>query len=60
MLDEINIQSNRVDGIEQFVQSLTIFYNCQLGEDENGNQVTPAYIRQQERFPEITARTRRI
>ena len=47
LLDEINnIQSNRVDGIEQFVQSLMIFYNCQLGEDENGNQVTPAYIRQ--------------
>ena len=35
LLDEINnIQSNRVDGIEQFVQSLMIFYNCQLGEDE--------------------------
>nr|DAR40305.1 MAG TPA: Portal [Caudoviricetes sp.] len=47
LLDQINnIQSNRVDGIEQFIQSLMIFYNCQLGEDEEGNQITPAYIRQ--------------
>lgn len=47
MLDAINnIQSNRLDGIEQFIQSLMIFYNCQLGEDENGNQITPSYIRQ--------------
>lgn len=47
LLDQINnVQSNRVDGIEQFIQSLMIFYNCQLGEDEQGNQITPAYIRE--------------
>ena len=47
ILDSINAtESNRLDGIEQFIQSLMIFYNCQLGEDENGNQITPQYIRQ--------------
>lgn len=47
LLDAINnVESNRMDGIEQFIQSLMIFYNCQLGEDENGNQITPQYIRQ--------------
>lgn len=47
MLDAINqVQSNRLDGIEQFIQSLMIFYNCQLGNDENGDQITPSYIRQ--------------
>lgn len=47
LLDAIDrIQSNRMDGIEQFIQSLLIFYNCQLGDDENGNTITPQYIRQ--------------
>ena len=47
LLDGINsVESNRMDGIEQFIQSLMIFYNCQLGEDEDGNQITPQYIRQ--------------
>lgn len=47
MLDAINtVQSNRLDGIEQFIQSLMVFYNCQLGGDPNGNQVTPQYIRE--------------
>ena len=47
MLDAINaIQSNRVDGIEQFIQSLMVFYNCQLGDDENGDPITPSYIRE--------------
>lgn len=47
LLNTINdIQSNRLDGIEQFIQSLMIFYNCQLGEDEEGNKVTPSYIRE--------------
>ena len=47
LLDAINaVQSNRLDGIEQFIQSLMIFYNCQLGEDENGEPITPNYIRQ--------------
>lgn len=47
LLDAINTtESNRMDGIEQFIQSLMIFYNCQLGEDADGNQITPQYIRQ--------------
>lgn len=47
LLDGINnIESNRMDGIEQFIQSLMIFYNCQLGDDDEGNPITPAYIRQ--------------
>ena len=47
MLDAINeTQSNRMDGIAQFIQSLMIFYNCQLGDDESGNQITPALIRE--------------
>lgn len=47
MLDSINLtQSNRMDGIEQFIQSLMVFYNCTLGEDEKGNQITPQYIRE--------------
>lgn len=47
LLDAINsVESNRMDGIEQFIQSLMIFYNCQLGEDESGNQITPRYIRE--------------
>ena len=36
-----NIGSNRVDGIEQFVQALLVFINCQLPEDEEGNKVIP-------------------
>lgn len=47
MLDAINdVQSNRLDGIEQFIQSLMVFYNCKLGEDEQGNKITPSYIRE--------------
>lgn len=47
LLNAINMtESNRMDGIEQFIQSLMIFYNCKLGEDENGNQITPRYIRE--------------
>lgn len=47
LLDAINtVESNRMDGIEQFIQSLMIFYNCQLGEDEKGNQITPKHIRE--------------
>mgnify|MGYP004560000489 FL=1 len=47
LLDAINtVESNRMDGIEQFIQSLMIFYNCQLGEDENGQQITPKHIRE--------------
>lgn len=47
LLNAMNrVQSNRMDGIEQFIQSLMIFYNCQLGDDESGNPITPRYIRE--------------
>ena len=39
------IQSDRMDGIDQFIQSLLVFYNCELGEDENGDPITPSYVR---------------
>lgn len=46
LLDTINdLESNRLDGVEQFIQSLMIFYNCQLGDDDKGNPITPAHIR---------------
>ena len=47
LLDEVNMeQSRRSDSVESFVNSLLVFYNCQLGEDDDGNPVTPALIRQ--------------
>lgn len=47
MLDAINnVQSNRIDAIQQFVNSLLVFYNCTLGTDEKGNPITPEYIRE--------------
>ena len=47
LLDAINsIQSGRLDSIDQFVQSLLIFYNCELGEDEEGNAITTQYVRE--------------
>ena len=47
LLDAINnVQSNRLDGIEQFIQSLMVFYNCTLGEDDDGKQITPAMVRE--------------
>lgn len=34
ILDAINtVQSNRLDGIEQFIQSLLVFYNCDIDDD---------------------------
>lgn len=46
LLNSINYcQSNRMDSIEQFVNSLLVFYNCELGEDDDGNPISPAYIR---------------
>jgi len=34
ILDAINtVQSNRLDGVEQFIQSLIIFYNCDIDDD---------------------------
>lgn len=46
LLDAINeLQSDRLDGVDQFIQSLLVFYNCELGEDEEGNPITPQLIR---------------
>lgn len=40
LLDAINnIQSNREDGIEQFIQSLMILYNCELDEGTTANDI---------------------
>jgi SPP1 family phage portal protein len=34
ILDAINmVQSNRIDGIEQFIQSLLVLYNCDIDDD---------------------------
>lgn len=41
-----DIQSGRLDSIDQFVQSLLIFYNCELGTDEDGNAITTQYVRE--------------
>ena len=46
LMDAISqIESDRLDGIDQFIQSLLVFYNCELGEDEEGNPITPSYVR---------------
>lgn len=46
LIDAISqIQSDRLDGIDQFIQSLLVFYNCELGEDDNGDPITPSYVR---------------
>lgn len=46
LLDAISfLQSSRLDAVDQFVQSLLVFYNCELGEDEEGNPITPQLIR---------------
>lgn len=35
MLDAINtVQSNRIDGVEQFIQSLVLLYNCDIDDDD--------------------------
>lgn len=43
LLDAINnIQSNRMDGIEQFIQSLAIFVNCDLPDGTTANDIRKA------------------
>lgn len=40
LLDAINnVDSNRIDGIEQFIQSLIILYNCSLPDGENATSL---------------------
>lgn len=46
LIDTISkTQSDRIDGLDQFIQSLLVFYNCELGEDDDGNPITPQLIR---------------
>ena len=48
LLDAISaLQSDRLDGVDQFIQSLLVFYNCELGQDEDGTQISPAMLREQ-------------
>ena len=43
LLDSINtVQSNRIDGVEQFIQSLAIAVNCQFDEDTTANDIRKA------------------
>ena len=43
LLDAINdVQSNRLDGIEQFIQSLAIFVNCDLPDGTTANDIRKA------------------
>ena len=40
LMDEINnVQSNRADGIEQFIQSLMVLYNCEIDEGTTANDI---------------------
>ena len=46
LIDAVNLlQSDRLDATEQAIQSLLVFYNCELGEDEKGDPITPAMVR---------------
>lgn len=43
LLDELNnLESNRIDSVEQFVQSLLVATNCDFGEDVTANQIREA------------------
>lgn len=43
LLDAINtVQSNRIDGIEQFIQSLAVAVNCQFEEGTTANDIRQA------------------
>ena len=47
LLDALDrVQSNRLDGLEQTIQSLLVFYNCELPEDDEGNSITTRQIRE--------------
>lgn len=46
LLDAVSfLQSDRLDAVDQAVQSLLVFYNCEL-DDDNGNTVTPRMVRE--------------
>lgn len=43
LLDAINtVQSNRIDGVEQFIQSLAVAVNCQFDSDITANDIREA------------------
>ena len=43
LLDAINtVQSNRIDGVEQFIQSLAVAVNCQFDEGTTANDIRKA------------------
>lgn len=43
LLDEINnVQSNRVDGVEQFIQSIAVAVNCQFEDGTTADQIKQA------------------
>ena len=43
LLDAINsVQSNRLDGVEQFIQSLAVATNCEFPEDTTANDIRKA------------------
>lgn len=43
LLDAINtVQSNRLDGVEQFIQSLAVAVNCQFDENTTANDIRQA------------------
>ena len=47
LIDALNeCASGRLDAIDQFVQSLLVFYNCELDTDDKGNPITPKQIRE--------------
>ncbi len=47
LLDAINkAQSDRMDAIDQTIQSLLVFYNCTLGQDADGNDITVSLVRE--------------
>lgn len=47
LLDALNdLESGRMDSVDQFVQSLLIFYNCELGETEDGDAITTQMVRE--------------
>lgn len=43
LLDEINnVQSNRIDGVEQFIQSIAVAVNCQFEDDVTADKIRKA------------------
>ena len=43
LMDALNkLESNRLDSVEQFVQSLLVAYNCELPDDVNANTIREA------------------